>query len=80
MATQAELFFPEVPAAFRDTLGQAFEVADLDAFLYTYTDALPGATIVGSQLFYSNGQDGEGFYTWTYAIINIISRGGDGAL
>lgn len=81
MPTQAQLFFSEVPGAFSRTLGQSFTVDDLDDFLYEYADALPGARVVGNSLFYSNGTDVDGAYTWTSAIINVIPPdGGDGGV
>ena len=81
MPTKAQLFFQETPAAFRDTLGQSFEVDDLDDFLYTYSDALPGAQIIGDQLWYVNGTDADGAYTWSNAIVLVIPpKGGDGGV
>jgi hypothetical protein len=75
------IFFNNVPDAFRDTLGQAFEVESLEDFLYENSDVLPGATLSadGSTLFYSDGTDSDGFATWDFARIQILPHDDGGS-
>lgn len=77
------LYFNNTPDAFIDTLGQAFEVENLEDFLYENSDVLQGAFVTPDEttLFYVSGTDGGGFNVWDFARIQIpyhSDEGGEG--